>query len=60
MLANLAKLQSKPTRKSTLLALIKSLLATTDDDPAIQTTLNDIMAAGKITISDTGAVQYSL
>lgn len=60
VLPNLAKLQSKPTRKSTLLALIKSLLATTDDDPAIQKTLDDLMAAGKITISDTGAVQYSL
>jgi NTP pyrophosphatase (non-canonical NTP hydrolase) len=60
VLPNLAKLQNKPTRKTTLLALIKSLLATTDDDPAIEKTLNDMMAAGKISVSDTGAVQYSL
>lgn len=60
VLANLAKIQNRPTRKSTLLGLIKSLLATTDDDPAIQKTLNDMMAAGKVAISDTGSVQYSL
>lgn len=60
VLPNLAKLQNKPTRKTTLLALIKSLLATTDDDPAIQKTLNDLVAAGKIMISDKGAVEYRL
>ena len=43
-----------------LLAMIKSLLAAKDDDPIIQKTFNDMMAAGKIAIGDTGAVQYSL
>lgn len=60
VLANLAKIQNRPTRKTALLALIKSLLATTDDDPAIHKVLNDMMAASRVTISDTGAVQYSL
>lgn len=60
VLPSLAKLQNKPTRKTALLALIKSLLATTDDDPAIQKALHDSLAAGKITISDTGVVQYNL
>lgn len=60
VLANLAKIQNRPTRKTALLALIKSLLATTDDDPAIQKVLNDMLAASKVTISDTGAVEYSL
>jgi hypothetical protein len=52
--------QSKPVREAALLAMIKSLLAAKDDDPIIQKTLNDTMAAGKITISETGPVQYSL
>ncbi len=52
--------QSKPVREATLLAMIKSLLVAKDDDPIIQKTLNDTMAAGKITISETGPVQYSL
>ena len=60
MLANLAKIQNKPTRKTALLALIKSLLATTDDNPAIPKVLNDMMVGGNIRISDTGTVQYSL
>ena len=60
VLTNLAKIQNRPTRKTTLLGLIKSLLATTDDDPAIQKTLNDMMAAGKVAITDTGTVQYNL
>lgn len=60
VIASLKKNQSKPARQPALLAMIKSLLVAKDDDPIIQKTLNDMMAAGKITISDTGAVQYSL
>jgi hypothetical protein len=60
VLLNLAKAKHRPPREAGLLRQIKSLLATTDDDPAIQKTLNDMVAAGKITISDSGAVQYSL
>ncbi len=60
VLANLAKIQNRPARKAALLGLIKSLLATTDDDPAIQKTLNNMVTAGKVAISDTGAVQYIL
>lgn len=40
--------------------MIRSLLVVKDDDPIIQKTLNDMLASGKITISDTGAVLYSL
>lgn len=60
VVASLKKTQSKPTRQAALLAMIKSLLVAKDDDPIIQKTLNDMIAAGTITISDTGAVQYSL
>lgn len=60
VVASLKKTQSKPARQAALLAMIKSLLVAKDDDPTIQKVLNDMMAAGKITISDTGAVQYSL
>jgi hypothetical protein len=60
VVASLKKTQSKPARQAALLAMIKSLLVAKDDDPIIQKTLNDMMAAGKIAISDTGAVQYSL
>ena len=60
VVASLKKTQSKPARHAALLAMIKSLLVAKDDDPIIQKTLNDMMAAGKIAISDTGAVQYSL
>ncbi|MGD9835491.1 MAG: hypothetical protein AB7U92_22300, partial [Piscinibacter sp.] len=60
VVASLKKTQSKPAREAALLAMIKSLLVAKDDDPIIRKTLNDMMAAGKITISDTGAVQYSL
>jgi hypothetical protein len=60
VVASLKKTQSKPARQAALLAMIKSLLVAKDDDPIIQKTLKDMMSAGKITISDTGAVQYSL
>ncbi len=60
VVANLKKTKSKPTRQAGLLAMIKSLLAAKDGDPVIQKTLKDMMAAGKITISEAGAVQYSL
>jgi hypothetical protein len=60
VVASLKKTQSKPARQAALLAMIKSLLVAKDDDPIIQKNLNDMMAAGKIAISDTGAVQYSL
>ncbi|RVT51279.1 nucleotide pyrophosphohydrolase [Rubrivivax albus] len=60
VIASLKKTQSKPARQAALLAMIKSLLVAKDDDPIIQKTLNDMVAAGKIAISDTGAVQYSL
>jgi hypothetical protein len=60
VVASLKKTQSKPARQAALLAMIKSLLVAKDDDPIIQKTLNYMMAAGKIAISDTGAVQYSL
>ena len=60
VVASLKKTQSRPARQGALLAMIKSLLVAKDDDPIIQKVLNDMMAAGKITISDTGAVQYSL
>lgn len=60
VVASLKKTQSKPAREAALLAMIKSLLVAKDDDPIIRKTLNDMMAAGKITISDTGAVHYSL
>jgi NTP pyrophosphatase (non-canonical NTP hydrolase) len=60
VVASLKKTQSKPARQAALLAMIKSLLVAKDDDPLIQKVLNDMMAAGKIKISDTGAVQYSL
>ncbi len=60
VVASLKKTHSKPARQAALLAMIKSLLVAKDDDPIIQKTLNDMMAAGKISISDTGAVQYSL
>lgn len=60
VVASLKKTQSKPARQAALLAMIRSLLVAKDDDPIIQKTLNDMMAAGKIAISDTGAVQYSL
>lgn len=60
VVASLKKTTSKPARQAALLAMIKSLLVAKDDDPSIQKVLNDMMAAGKIAISDTGAVQYSL
>jgi NTP pyrophosphatase (non-canonical NTP hydrolase) len=60
VVASLKRTQSKPARQAALLAMIKSLLAAKDDDPIIQKTFNDMMAAGKIAIGDTGAVQYSL
>jgi hypothetical protein len=60
VVASLKKTQSKPARQAALLAMIKSLLVANDDDPIIRKVLNDMMAAGKITISDAGAVQYSL
>ena len=44
----------------TLLAMIKSLLGTTAEDPSIQLVLTDLTAAGKVTINDKGAIQYSL
>lgn len=59
VVASLKKTQSKPARTVALLAMIKSLLVAKDDDPIIQMVLNDMMAAGNISISDTGAVQYS-
>jgi NTP pyrophosphatase (non-canonical NTP hydrolase) len=60
VVASLRKTQSKPARQAALLAMIKSLLTAKDDDPAILKALNDLIAAGKVTISDSGAVQYSL
>lgn len=60
VVASLKKTQSRPARQAALLAMIKSLLVAKDDDPIIQKTLNDMLAAGKISIGDTGAVQYSL
>lgn len=60
MVVSLKKTQSKPARQAALLAMIKSLLVAKDDDPVIQKVLDDMMEAGKITISDTGAVQYNL
>ena len=60
MVASLKRTQSKPARQTALLAMIKSLLVAQDDDPIIQKVLYDMMATGKITISDSGTVQYSL
>lgn len=60
VVASLKKTESKPARLAALLAMIKSLLVAKDDDPIIQKTLSDMMAAGKIAIGDTGAVRYSL
>lgn len=60
VVASLRKTQSKPTRHAALRAMIKSLLVAKDDDPIIQKVLHDMMAAGKITVSDTGAVTYRL
>ena len=60
VVASLKKTQSKPARQAALLAMIKSLLVAKDDDPIIQKVLNDMVAGGKITINDTGAVRYSL
>jgi len=60
VVASLKKTESRPARLAALLAMIKSLLRAKDDDPIIQKTLSDMMAAGKIAIGDTGAVRYSL
>jgi NTP pyrophosphatase (non-canonical NTP hydrolase) len=60
VVASLKKTQSKPARQAALLAMIKSLLVAKDGDPIVQQVLNGMMAAGKITISDTGLVKYSL
>jgi NTP pyrophosphatase (non-canonical NTP hydrolase) len=60
VVASLKKTKSKPARQAALLAMIKSLLVAKDDDLIIQKILNDMMAAGKVTINEKGAVQYSL
>ena len=60
VVASLRKTDSKPVRSSALLAMIQSLLGTTAEDPSIQQVLSDLKAAGKVTINDKGAVQYSL
>jgi NTP pyrophosphatase (non-canonical NTP hydrolase) len=60
VVASLKKVESKPARMSALLAMIKSLLGTTAEDPAIQQVLSDLRAAGRVKINDAGAVQYSL
>lgn len=60
VVSSLKKTQSKPARHAALVAMIKSLLVAKDDDPIIQKVLNDMIAAGKITISATGAVAYRL
>jgi hypothetical protein len=60
VIASLKKTRSKPARQPALLAMIKSLLTAKDDDPAIQQVLTDLKSAGRVTISDMGAVQYSL
>jgi NTP pyrophosphatase (non-canonical NTP hydrolase) len=56
--ATLRKSGSKPARRSALLAMIKSLLGTAADDQAIQRVLSDLVAAGKVSINDKGAVRY--
>ena len=60
VVANLVKIQNKPVRQTALLALIKSLLATTDHDPAIEQVLTDLKGSGRVTISDSGGVKYRL
>ena len=58
--ASLKKTESKPARQAGLLAMIKSLLATTSEDPAIHSVLSQLIAGGKVSIDEKGAVQYSL
>jgi len=58
--ASLKKTGSKPARQAGLLAIIKSLLATTSEDPVIQLVLSQLIAGGKVFIDDNGAVRYSL
>ena len=51
---------SPPARQAGLLAMIKSLLATTSEDPAIQSVLSKLIGGGKVSIDEKGAVKYSL
>ncbi len=60
VVASLKKTESKPARLSALLAMIKSLLGATTEERAIEQVLSDLKVAGKVTISEKGAVQYSL
>jgi NTP pyrophosphatase (non-canonical NTP hydrolase) len=60
VVASLKKTKNKPTRQSRLVAMIKSLLGTSAEDPASGQVLSDLMAAGKVAINSKGAVQYSL
>ena len=60
VVASLKKTESKPARLSALLAMIGSLLGAMADESAIEQVLSDLRAAGKLTISEKGAVQYSL
>jgi NTP pyrophosphatase (non-canonical NTP hydrolase) len=60
VVASLKKTESKPARLSALLAMIKSLLRATGEEPVVEQVLSDLRAAGKVTINDKGAVQYSL
>ena len=58
--ASLKKMESKPARQAGLLAMIRSLLATTSADPAIQSVLSQLIAGGNVSIDEKGAVKYSL
>ena len=60
VIASLKKTKSKPPRQSGLKGVIKSLLGTSSEDPAIHQVLSDLIAAGKVEINSKGAVQYSL
>lgn len=57
--ARLKKTESKPARQTGLLAMFKALLATTSPDPAIQSVLSQLIAGGKLSIDEQGAVRYS-
>ena len=52
--------QCSPARQAGLLAMLRSLLATTSEDPAIQTVLSQLIDGGKVSIDEKGAVKYSL
>jgi len=58
--ARLKKTESKPARQAGQVAMIKSLLATTSEGPAIQSVLSNLIGGGKVSIDEKGAVKYSL